>query len=84
MHESHIEELDFYLNGIEAYLPLESIQAQLQESPHSLSQMDAFDDEEIAMFVEKVKSLDMPKEYIDRLLETELFKDKKELLNDKN
>lgn len=82
LHETHMAMLNFYLNGVEAYLPLESIQAQLQQFPHVVSQEEALCDNEIISFAEKVKKSNLPKEYIDRLLETELFKNKKELLID--
>ena len=83
INDNCIEKLDFYLNGIEAYLPLEAIHAQLQNAPHSISQVEALDDNEIKAFANKIRTSHMPKEYIDRLLETELFKDKKELINAK-
>lgn len=82
LHESSTDQLDFYLNGVEAYLPLEAIQAHLQQSPHNISQRDALKKDEVEAFAERVRGLNLPQEYIDRLLETELFKDNKEMLRD--
>lgn len=82
LHESNTDQLDFYLNGVEAYLPLEAIQAHLQQSPHNISQRDALKKDEVEAFAERVRGLNLPQEYIDRLLETELFKDNKEMLRD--
>ena len=45
--------LQFYLKGIQAYLPLEAIQAKLQLSPHELKQEEALSEEEILEFLNR-------------------------------
>jgi hypothetical protein len=73
-----------YLKSIQAYLPLEAIQARLQQNPHELKQETAISEEEIEALAEKLKSSGLDPEYIDSLLKTELFKNRKELLKDGN
>lgn len=70
-----------YLKAIQAYLPLEVIQAHLQQSPHEISQESAFNEEEIKELAERLKSSGLNADYIERLLKAELFKTRKELLN---
>ena len=72
--------LNMYLKGVEAYLPLESIQAQLQQNPHQVQQEDVLSTNDIIELVEKLKSAGMTDEYIQSLLKTEMFKHNKELL----
>ncbi len=78
--EDEIELLDLYLKGIQAYLPLEAIQAQLQQNPHQIKQESALSNEDINTLAIKLKSAGLNKEYIDNLLKTEIFKNNKELL----
>lgn len=73
-----------YLKGIQAYLPLDAIQAQLQQNPHKIKQETALGDEEIAELAERLKTSGLDKDYIESLLKTELFKNRKELLNNGN
>ena len=73
--------LDVYLNGLEAYLPLEAIQAHLQQNPHEIEQKSALSENDIRELIENLKKSGMDKEYIESLLKTEIFKNNKELLN---
>lgn len=73
-----------YLKSIQAYLPLEAIQARLQQNPHELKQEAAISEEEIEELAERLKSSGLSTEYIESLLKTELFKNRKELLKDGN
>jgi hypothetical protein len=72
---------DIYLKGIEAYLPLEAIQAHLQQNPHEIEQKSALSENDIRELIENLKKSGMDKEYIESLLKTEIFKNNKELLN---
>ncbi len=72
--------LDAYLKGVEAFLPLEAIQAQLQQSPHELDQKSAFSDDEIEKLTEKLKRSNIPEEFIQQFLKTEIYKSRQELL----
>ncbi|MCM3572279.1 ATP-binding protein [Mesobacillus subterraneus] len=74
------ELLNLYLMGIQAYLPLDAIQAQLQQNPHKIRQEEALGEEEVEKLVETLKSSGLDQEYIDSLLKTEIFKNRKELL----
>ncbi|MDY0194954.1 MAG: ATP-binding protein [Sulfurovaceae bacterium] len=74
--------LNIYLKGIEAYLPLESIQAHLQQNPHEIKQKEALTEDDIKELVLKLKSSGLNDEYIESLLKTEMFQNYKELLAD--
>lgn len=71
--------LETYLKSLEAYLPIESIQAELQKNPHDINQDNALTFEEINDLADKLRKTGLDPEYIERLLKTELFKDRKEL-----
>ncbi|MCT7650373.1 ATP-binding protein [Aliarcobacter butzleri] len=70
-----------YLKGLEAYLPLDSIQQQLQQNPHNIKQEDILNDNDKKDLFIKLKSLGLDKEYIESLLKTELYKNHEELLD---
>jgi hypothetical protein len=72
--------LNTYLKGVEAYLPLEAIQSQLQQNPHELKQADALSQEDINELVMILKKEGLSSEYIDSLQKTEIFKNNKEIL----
>lgn len=72
---------DIYLKGLQVYLPLEAIQAKLHQSPHELDQMSALTEAEIIKLAEIIKSSDVNQDYIEALLKTEIFKNRKELLD---
>ena len=72
--------LDTYLKSIEAYLPLESIQSQLQKNPHEIKQNSAFSQEDIIEMVKAMKESGLDDDYIVKLLKTEIFKNNKKLL----
>lgn len=72
--------IDIYIKGLEAYLPLESIQANLQQKPHQLKQEIALDKKDIELLVKELKAHGLTPEYIEALLKTELFKNNREIL----
>jgi hypothetical protein len=74
--------LDIYLKGIQASLPLEAIQAKLQQTPYKIEQKTALTEKEIIHLAKKLKSLNLDQEYLESLLKTELFHNHKELLQD--
>lgn len=81
----HLSGVDFdllgiYLKGLEAYLPLESIQAHLQQNPHEIKQNSALSQVEIENLAKQLKAQGLDDEYIASLLKTEIFKNNKELL----
>lgn len=72
--------LDIYLKSLEAYLPLEVIQAHLQQNPHDIKQESALSQSDIENLAERLKAQGLDDEYIASLLKTEIFKNNKELL----
>ncbi|BAC12130.1 hypothetical protein [Oceanobacillus iheyensis HTE831] len=72
--------LDLYLMGLEAYLPLDAIQAQLQLNPHKIKQDNAIDADVIKTILQEIKTSDLDPDYINNLLRSELFKNYKEWL----
>lgn len=76
------ELLDAYLKGIEAYLPLSAIQSHMMTEPHKIKQENSMAFNEIYDLAQKLKSMNLSKDYIDQILKTEVFKDHKELLLD--
>ncbi len=78
------EVFDIYLKGLQAYLPLEAIQAKLQQTPCRIRQENALSYDEILVLAEKIKSLKLSQECIESLLKTELFRNHRELLKDGN
>jgi hypothetical protein len=74
--------LETYLAGVQAYLPLEAIQAQLQQSPHELDQEAVFTDDEIAKLTKRLKASSLDPKYIEEFLKTEIFKARPELLKE--
>ncbi|MGJ1396475.1 ATP-binding protein [Sphingobacterium multivorum] len=78
---SQLEDLKYYLKGIQAYLPLDAIQARLQLDPYNIDQKQALSDEEILQLAEKLLQSNVSKEFIQELLKTEIFINRKEILN---
>lgn len=68
--------LRLYLNGVEAYIPLDSIQAQLNQNPHAIDQKEiirSIANEEIINIFQK---LNFNEENVKNILNTEMFKEK--------
>ncbi|QUH26418.1 ATP-binding protein [Serpentinicella alkaliphila] len=72
------ELFNVYLKGIQAYLPLDSIQAHLQQNPHKVVQETVLSREEIDKIVEQLKLSGLDRNSIDELLKTEIFKNYRE------
>jgi hypothetical protein len=75
------ELLTAYLDGLQAYLPLEAIQSHLQQNPHKIKQETALPEEEVTLLANKLKASGLSPEFLEGLLKTEIFKNKKELFN---
>jgi hypothetical protein len=80
LSKTAMEKLNFYLKGLEAYLPLEAIQSKLQKNPHLIKQQTALSEDEIMQVTEKLFDAGLSKEYIEELLKTEIFINRKDLL----
>jgi hypothetical protein len=76
------ELLRIYLDGLQSYLPLEAIQAQLQENPHKVKQEGSLSDKELVLLMNKIRASGVDDSYIEELIKTELFRNRKELFTD--
>ena len=81
LDEEENELLSICLSGLQSYLPLEAIQAQLLENPHKVKQEEEISDEKLIEIISILKSSGVDESYIEELLKTELFKNKGELLH---
>ncbi len=73
-------ELEVYLKGLQAYLPLDAILSRMQQNPHAVKQKDLISDEEIEILSKTLKEKGLDDDFIERLLKTEIYKDNKKLL----
>lgn len=80
LDETSQELLKIYLKGVQAYLPLEAIQAQLNQNPHSIKQQSLIEDQEILRLAEILKNKNLNHDELEMFLKTEIFKNKKDLL----
>lgn len=76
--------LKIYLMGLQAYLPLEAIQAQLNQNPHLIHQKEIINETDVLNLAEILKKLNLDEDVIASLLKTELFKNRHELLGRSN
>lgn len=72
--DKHQSILIAYLKGIEAYLPLDAIQAHMITEPHKIKQSEMVVDRERDSFLQDLLDLDLTKEEIEELMKTELFR----------
>lgn len=80
LSDANFDLLDIYLKSLEAYLPLEAIQAHLQQNPHEIEQASALSKNDIENLANQLKAQGLDDEYIANLLKTEIFKNNQELL----
>lgn len=76
------QKLDIYLKGLQAYLPIDAIQFKLQNSPHQLKQEAALSESDIEELTGRLLSAGLPQTYIDELLKTEIYINRKDLIKD--
>ena len=76
------QKLTLYLNGIQAYLPLEAIQFNLQKNPHLIKQKAALSEEDIQNLNRLLSASGLSQEYINDLLKTEIYQNHKSTLQD--
>ncbi len=65
--------LKLFYEGLEAYLPLATIQAEMQKSPHSVKQ-NILDDKRLHELIETLRLQGFDDDWIERLKQTELIK----------
>lgn len=80
LDETTQELLSMYLKGVQAYLPLEAIQAQLNQNPHSIKQLMLINEQEVTKFAAILNGLNLDKDTLTTLLKTELFKNRNDLI----
>lgn len=73
--------LGFYLKGIQAYLPLDTIQAHLNQNPHLIRQQEIINQEDLNALADILNSMNLDQNTIELLEKTEIFKNHKHLLN---
>ncbi|HVS91372.1 MAG TPA: ATP-binding protein [Mucilaginibacter sp.] len=73
LSKDKLELFEYYLKGVEAYLPLDAIQYNLQANPHLIEQEIALTNEDIGELMSAIKAANLPDEYIQALLQTEIF-----------
>ncbi|MFC3199885.1 ATP-binding protein [Parapedobacter deserti] len=74
------EDLLYYLKGLQAYLPLDAIQARLQLDPLAVDQHEALSEDEVRNLAKKLSETNINQEFLQELLKTEIFKNRKEIL----
>jgi hypothetical protein len=76
-----IQKLRFFLKGLQAYLPIEAIQFKLQHNPHQLNQQSALSEDDIKELTKYLLSSGLTESYVSELLKTEIYINRKALLN---
>ena len=71
---------DIYLKSLEHYIPLEAIEYHIQQNSHNISQKELLTEDDIIKLVNQLKDVGMEKDDIEKLLKTEIFKDRKEFV----
>lgn len=67
------EQLDIYLKGLQAYLPLDAIHAQIQSNPHQIDQREDISKEELIEVIKKLRTNGIDEESISLIIKSELF-----------
>lgn len=79
--EQHI--LNVIMMGLESYLPLDSIVAQLNSNPLKVNQVSLIDDEKIKELTHTWRKSGLSEDFIKKLLKTEVYKNKEDYFEDK-
>ncbi|MGR6002237.1 hypothetical protein ACT7C0_03650 [Bacillus cereus] len=78
MEEAQRDLLNVVLMGLESYLPLDAIVAQLNMNPLKVKQENLLNENEIKLLVENWRLNGISEALIKELLKTEIYKNKKE------
>lgn len=76
LNEAQKHLLNVILMGLESYLPLDAIVAQLNTNPLKVKQEDLINESEIQKLVDRWRSSGISEEFIRELLKTEVYKNK--------
>ncbi len=71
--------MNLFLDGLEAYLPLDAIQAKLQTNPKQIKQESALSREDILELANTLKMSGLSQIEIDKWLKTEIFSEHKDI-----
>lgn len=69
------EEFSNIIDMLEAYLPLESIQAQLIENPKKIEQKQNLDLDKMKTFIDELRTKNISEDFIEKLIKSEIFRD---------
>lgn len=72
--QANTEPLKEYLAGIQAFLPLDAIQAQLQQAPHLVDQTSFFTKDELDALTKRLQAEGLDPDFLARLQMTEVFR----------
>lgn len=73
LNEEQLQLFNLFYKGLETYLPLQSIQAQMQSKPHLINQ-NTLNPDEVKNIIELLRKKGFDEEWIERLKRTELLK----------
>jgi len=80
-NEDKLKLINLFMNGLEAYLPLDSIQAKLQTNPKQIKQESALAEDDILELANTLKLAGLSQSEINKWLKTEIFSKHKNILN---
>lgn len=80
----NFETFRMYLKGLQAYIPLDAIQAQLQQEPHKVNQKESLSEDDIRKLAAEFRKNGLSDDEKRSLLNTDLFKGRSELFNNGN
>lgn len=81
LNESQHHLLSVILMGLESYLPLDAIVAQLNINPKKVKQESLINENELKVLVEKWRTNGISEKFISELLKTEIYKNKETYFN---
>ena len=79
VNEDKMKLIKLFFDGLEAYLPLDAIQAKLQTSPKQIKQESALSDEDILGLANTLRLSGLSQIEIDKWLKTEIFSEHKDI-----
>ena len=81
MNEEKLKLINLFIDGIEAYLPLDAIKAQLQTNPKQLKKENALAEDDVLELAKTLKLSGLSQLEIDKWLKTEIFSKHKNIFN---
>lgn len=75
LNNEQLGQLNFYLKGLQSYLPLDAIHAQIQTNPHQIDQKEDITKEELIKIIEGLRKKGLTDDSIDIVMKSELFEE---------